>query len=129
MGSAIRGTMTRSYAPIMIQSLFVGMAAGNLWSVPFIGGSSWIGLLVVAVCMYFPARLHEVNRFGRTALVAALAWPLAYAWQALHQSAPGTMLSWLQISALLVGSQIGALLSGWRVKPRDVGQEPSPPHS
>ena len=105
-----------SYAPLLIQGLFFGVAAGNIWSAPFVGGASLVGLILAASAMYFPARLQPAQRYARTALVALLAWPVAYIWQTIHQSAPSAALGAVQVAALLVGSQLGALGAGWAAK-------------
>ena len=114
--------MSLAIAPILVQGLFYGVAAGNIWSAPFIGGSSSVGLALMTLCMYFPARLQRANRFVRTAMVAAVAWPVAYVWQGIHSSEPGTVLALFQVAALLAGSQLGAALSLWREKQDDSGR-------
>ena len=110
-----------SYVPVLIQGLFFGAAAGNIWSAPFIGGPSSIGWLLVALGMYLPARSHDLQRFPRTAMVGAIAWPVAFLWQAIHQSAPDLLLGSIQAAVLLVSSQGAA----WAAE-RNVAR-PDPP--
>jgi hypothetical protein len=100
-----------SYLPVLIQGVFFGVAAGNIWSAPFIGGSSAIGCGIVAFGMYFPARLQSAQRFMRTALVGLIAWPVACLWQTIHHSAPTLMLGSVQLLVLLASSQLAAWLA------------------
>ena len=96
---------------ILVLGVFLGLAAGNVWSAPFIGGDSIVGVAFVLACLFFSALPDAGNRFFRTGAVAALAWPIAHAWQTLHHQTPGFALALLQAVVLLVGSQASALLA------------------
>jgi hypothetical protein len=102
---------------IFIEAAFLGVAAGNLWSAPFIGGGPWVAALFIAACLFFSARHASGNRFVRTALVALAAWPVAIMWQALHGAAPDRAESGFQAMVLLGTSQLAALAV--RRKPDD----------
>jgi len=83
-----------------------------------------VGWLVVALGMYFPATLQRTQRFWRTGLVATLAWPVAFLWQSMHESAPNLVLGWIQVAILLVSSQVAA----WVVERRAMRSEAADEH-
>jgi hypothetical protein len=108
-----------SYVPVLIHALFFGVAAGNIWSAPFIGRTSPVGWLIVALGMYLPARLQSAQRYQRTAMVAALAWPVAFLWQSIHYSSPNLLLGSIQAAVLIVSSQGAAWVAERRVARSD----------
>jgi hypothetical protein len=94
----------------VVEGLFLGAAAGNIWSMPFIGHNI-IALTIVMAFIIGPAFVGYPWTHGRGLFVAALAGPVAYYWQKFHQADPDTSVAMMQFAALLVGTQAAALVA------------------
>jgi hypothetical protein len=100
--------------PVLILAVFLGVAAGNLYAAPIIGGASIIGLLIVP-CFPITSALTGLQwQFLRGALIATLAWPICWLWQRAHRigvTDPSVALCLVQYLAILCGTQIAAAIS------------------